>query len=275
MQSFDKILAAFPENHVIHRHTIEKVSAGKKPYVVFIIARSGSTWLTDMASKCGKLGVPQEWFNEEWLQTDELALGCKPPKALGVRDVDEYILRTAEATASEDGCFGVQLSPSQAGSVCKMLEDVVHTCSTFTHFYLRRRNIVLQAISLFRSVKSGLFHSYQTDEGARKQFEDIAYNADSIASWCRHLVEGEIYFERIFAENRINPERLVYEDLVADPLSQLQRIQSSLGSTASPINSVEFELKTLADSKSKLWEQLFRAEKVEFLIELEKHRPVI
>ncbi|MDN7799906.1 hypothetical protein, partial [Burkholderia vietnamiensis] len=32
MQSLDKILAAFPENHVIHRCVIERIAAERKPY---------------------------------------------------------------------------------------------------------------------------------------------------------------------------------------------------------------------------------------------------
>ncbi|CAG9213468.1 Stf0 family sulfotransferase [Burkholderia vietnamiensis] len=275
MQSLDKILAAFPENHVIHRCVIERIAAERKPYVVFLIARSGSTWLTDMASRSGKLGVPQEWFNEEWIQTNEIALGCCPPKALGISDVDQYILKTAELTASEDGCFGIQLSPSQANNVCQMLEDVGHACSVFSHFYLRRRNVVRQAISLYRSVQSGLFHSYQTDEGARGRFDSVEYDNEGIKSWCRHLVEGEIYFERIFALNGIRPERLLYEDLVADPLAQLRRIYKCVNADGGSINSTKFELRVLSDNRNESWERKFRDESADFLLELDQYRPAI
>ncbi|MBJ9685250.1 MULTISPECIES: Stf0 family sulfotransferase [Burkholderia] len=275
MQSFDKILSVFSKNHVIHRRTIERIAVNGRPYVIFIIARSGSTWLTDMAAKSGRLGVPQEWFNEDWIQTDELALGCRPPKALEVTDVDEYILRTVELTASDGGCFGVQLSPSQTSNVCRMLEDVAHACEVFSHFYLRRKNIVRQAISLYRSVRSGVFHSYQTDKEARKRFGEIQYDEGSIKNWCQHLVEGEIYFERVFSENHIQPERFFYEDLVSDPLSQLRRIEQKINPCGDSIRSVEFELTPLADAKTEQWETLFREKNPEFLAALEETRPVI
>jgi hypothetical protein len=39
----------------------------------------------------GHLGVPQEWFNDGWIYSNETALGCRPPKLRRTFDINRYV----------------------------------------------------------------------------------------------------------------------------------------------------------------------------------------
>lgn len=277
MQPSKNIIAeVFERNRVIHQSKLRDCARDNHLYVIFIIARSGSTWLTEMAEKSGALGTPQEWFNEGWIHTSETALGCRPPKLTQAFDVDEYISRTVVDYRSGDRVIGVQLSPYQTECVCDMLENPKEAIQLITPFYLRRRNIVAQAISMYRSAQSGFFHSYQETDILRERFEKVIYEAAEIAQWCEQLVAGEQFFESVFARLNINPARFVYEDIVGDPSSVLSWMRIKIKPSSRPLLVARSERMTvMGKNTSAEWEARFRAERGEFLAALDRIRPEV
>lgn len=274
LASDNTIAKVFEKNPIIHREELLSIARENSLYIIFIIARSGSTWLMEMAEKSGALGTPQEWFNEGWIHTSEIALGCKPPQSINTVDVDDYISRTVANYRSQDKVMGIQLSPFQTECVCGMLEDGEEALRLITPFYLRRRNIVAQAISLYRSAQSGLFHSYQESRALRTRFEGVVYDASMIAQWCEHLVAGERFFEAVFARLGMSPARFMYEDIVHDPSGVLtwmrKRITPNFGI---PIVARSDTLTVLGKCTGAEWDQRFREERHEFLAALDSLRP--
>ena len=114
---------------------------------------------------------------------------------------------------SEDGVAGIQLSRYQAEWLCELLDDPAKFLAMVRPFYLRRKNIVAQAISLYRSASSGYFHSYQS-EIARERSEAVPYAPDHILKRIASIVENEIWFEKLFSVHDIVPIRFFYEDLI-------------------------------------------------------------
>ncbi|SOE68917.1 LPS sulfotransferase NodH [Burkholderia sp. OK233] len=270
----NKVAAAFPDNSVIHLNTIQKISQETRLYVIFIIARSGSTWLMEMAQNSNILGTPQEWFNEGWIHTCEPALGCRPPVAIGTGDVDEYLRRTVADYRSQSGVMGLQLSPYQTECLCSMVERPRDICSLVQPFYLRRRNLVAQAISLYRSVRSEFFHSYQANPVLQSRLDAVEYNAAAIAGWCEHLVAGEVFFESTFRRLNLSPARFTYEDIIADPEDVLTWMNQTINPTSTTrVSANSKNLKTLRTEISEEWCHRFRTERADFLAQLEVRRP--
>jgi LPS sulfotransferase NodH len=264
---------AFPAGSVLRAATITALRHDTSLYVIFILPRSGSTWLTDMAMRGGRLGAPQEWFNDTWILGDEPALGCKPPSLAGTADINEYTQRCVAAHRSAIGLMGVQLSYYQTLALMRATDDPALAVTDLPMFYLRRRNIVAQGISLYRSVESGLFHSYQAP-GGNAHFAVPDYDAQKIAAWIAHIVECEAGFEALFASCTAAPLALFYEDMLARPADCLafveHRITGRPPPAAAPPTS---SLRRLSGAESLAWEERFRCEAATVLRDLEDRRP--
>lgn len=277
MKNQNVIQNAFPKGSILRTETIRKVKSSTKIYIIFIVARSGSTWLTELAAKGGLLGVPQEWFNEGWIHSDSEALGCKPPRLLETKNINEYVEKIVEIYRSSSNAFGVELSGAQFKMILELLEDGYSTIEGGPNFYLRRKNIVRQAISLYRSAYSGLFHSYQMEQNIRSNFDSMQYDPDKILYSMRHLLNDEIYMEEIFNTYGIVPRRFYYEDLVKNPESILRQMNIDVLGHAHCQSRLDIKsngvMKRLADKKNDEWEVRFREENAAEIAEINRIRP--
>lgn len=243
---------AFPNNSTIRTDTLRAAAQRSRLYIIFLTPRSGSTWLTELATNSGTLGAPQEWFNQGWIYTDELALGCRPPIVRGISDVNLYI---DDIVDEGNGVAGLELSVHQAIMVRQLLDGPFDPNWLTATFYIRRRDLIGQAISLYRSVGSGLFHSYQDKAEQLKSFASMEYDHDKAIDWLRHIIDSERRFdEELFKSCELSPIPLFYEDLQADPLTVLQMIAQAVGSPALT-HLPKTTLRVLRDSKSLDWRE--------------------
>jgi trehalose 2-sulfotransferase len=193
----------------------DQYGAGPRLWNDFLIPRSGSTWLTELATNTGALGVPHEWFNDNWIYTDEPVLGCLPSRLRGIAEVNEYV----DAIVDEgQGIAGLQLSVFQAAMLQEMIDSPFDPRWLKACFYLRRRDLAAQAVSLYRSVVSGRFHSYQSTQQHIQAFKAVEYDHDNIIKWLHFIIDCEQQFSQLFRSCRIRPISLFYEDLLVDPL---------------------------------------------------------
>jgi LPS sulfotransferase NodH len=264
---------AFPTESVLRAATIAALRRDTLLYIIFILPRSGSTWLTDMAMRGGRLGAPQEWFNDTWIQGDEPALGCKPPRLVGTADINEYARRCVADHRSSIGVMGVQLSYYQTLALMRSTDDPTLATAGMPIFYLRRRNILAQAISLYRSVESGLFHSYQT--AGHTNFAAPAYDQHKITEWIAHIVQCETGFESLFASCGATPCALFYEDVLARPAECLALVEHRITGHPPPAGAAppHSSLRRLAGAESLAWEERFRGQAAAILRDLEDRRP--
>lgn len=259
------IAAAFPTNPIIAAATLQELCRSNRLYASFITPRSGSTWLTEMASAGGQLGTPQEWFNETFLQTNLEFLGCRPPRLVGTSDINEYISISIASHRSPANIMGLQLSFYQAQSLFKLVEAPEPAKAAMTFFYLRRRNLVAQAVSLYRSVVSGRFHSYETDREAVARFGAVVFDAEKVAYWVEHLLASEIGFEAMFRSCGLEVHRFFYEDLVAHPGQTLNWLHVIAAGENGPRPRPApppgpGQVLPLGDEKNREWETRFRDE---------------
>lgn len=270
------VAAAFDQPTICADH-VGRLAEARRLYVIYIIARSGSTWLTEQASLTGLLGIPQEWLNQTFIHGLDPALGCLPPRAVGATDINAYLEISIAKSQSTDGVAGIQLSRWQTGWVCEIADDPKSLIKLTTPFFLRRKNLVDQAISLYRSNESGLFHSYQSGHGdLRERFDATQYVPERIRAVCEELLRDELWFETFFAQRKIAPYCFTYEDMLRDMPAVLQWMRGVLGAPASKPASGQVEtMYRISDGRSHEWGDRFRREEADFVAAIEVARPTV
>jgi LPS sulfotransferase NodH len=206
-------------------------------YAIFSTPRSGSELLCAYLRKHG-IGVPMEYFG---LQNLAERLGCL--KSDGRTWIPLYLQRLEAARTTPNGIFGTKLHPGQLKIVSN--ESVERATAFLGHFdriiVLRRRDHVLQAISLARANFTGQFHIFAGDEPRPVQESDDVLFAQ-VAWILGDIQRTEHYAATILS--RIEPRKiqaLWYEDFSESLFASLAAsLRSEAGAPAevSPGNTV-------------------------------------
>lgn len=240
--------------------------AGRPNYLIFFTPRSGSSWLTELLKMNGSMGVPKEWFNPNFIP--------KFAKRLGTRSVDEYIAAVSHTGRDKDSqVFGAEITYFQL-AILNDMTDVFHHLPEAFLFYLRRKDIVQQAISLYRATSTGEFHSVKLDITQRKTAE---YDASAIEKWLRHILKQETGFDKWFRKHGITPLTLTYERMMEVGPEAVVKFFTV------PILGEQFarELKTvtrhskLVNPETADWSERFRQDRPALLAEVARIRPGI
>ncbi|WP_417478955.1 Stf0 family sulfotransferase [Maricaulis maris] len=236
----------------------------KRRYAICLVPRSGSTYLTHLLKESGGFGFPDEW----------MAIGTceKEARESGAPDWDSLLRRIMARHASDNGVSGIELALAhltwgrQATGRKALLDPA------WTYFYLRRRNIVRQAISMHIAHQSGVLHSYQLDDDARKMRDAVIYDTPAIRSWIKFLQDEELKWEREFGSLGIEPIRLYYEDITTRPERAVRLFSNVLGLTETPATKAS-PIERVGTSRTDEWEERYRVEDADFLAALAHHRP--
>ncbi len=259
---FENILRDIVVNENAFRHELENSSPSTRDYVVFFVARSGSSWLTTLLSGTDLLGNPEEYINPEFVRDVAVSLNS--------REQGPFLNMLKRRRKSKNGVFGIEVREvdvSLFGEESFFQEFGPGTC----FFNLWRENIVAQAISLYRAVASGRFHSNDGNDKASPP----SYDAPAIQHWLRHLVATENANLSLLYRRRLSFQSLCYETMVKDRLGTLKLFMERLGVAADPHQfaaPAQGELQKIADIWSEEAEQRFRAENVAYLQDMEASR---
>lgn len=231
----------------------QQLSLPINEYTVCITPRSGSSWLTEILSKTKILGSPEEWLNPGNL-----------PGIIQNRypclDVIEYFDCIKRTQCTENKVFGMELSFFQYQLVCDALETTKNGSSLSLlnleknkSIYLYRLDLVAQAVSLYRAVETGMFHSAQRN-ASEKALVDFKYSEDRIWHWLIHILQQEFGWQKNFSKKGISPLCLTYEEMWSNPnLTKLRIIHHVLGNLdqSSEIDKVSsYNHTKIANSKS-------------------------
>jgi LPS sulfotransferase NodH len=253
----DAYAAAFPGGAAIDREALLQLGVQYRLYAMFIIARSGSTWLTELARGSGVLGCPQEWLEPGFCLGLDVNLDCPPPRVLGINEINAYLQAVAKLSAAPNRVAGIQLSWPQLESLSAKAPAPLPIEAFQAVFYLRRKDVLAQAVSLYRSSASGRFHSFQNAADLVQRFDEVAFNADQIIALLAHLLDCERGFEACFAARRIEPIRLYYEDFAEDPTPALTTMAAQLG-VDGPIPIAPSRVTRLSDATNANWIERLR-----------------
>lgn len=201
----------FPDRQDAEKYRIEvaRKPAANTRFVIWFTPRSGSSWLTDIASQTNRLSRPGECFNP----------GFVPVMAekMNAATIDQYIEILLRRRNTHD-VFGCQLTLYHF-NVCFPDPSVYMTWfGQAPCFWLIREDIVLQAISLARKQQTKIGHSTAADAATLARTDgDFTYDAKQIQHWLKHLTQAETGSERFFKRHGLSPLRLSYERLIVLP----------------------------------------------------------
>ena len=258
----------FPKVDEVNRAKFERereLAPAHLNYVMFFTPRSGSSWVTDIASKSGQLGLPGENFNPNFLPS--------MTRAMNATTLDEYceILVRRRQTG---GVFGSQITYHQLNAVFESEESFITRFPEKKCFWLIREDIVLQGISLLKMQQTDIAHAVQTDadELARKE-SAFVYDVEQIMLWINHIRVAEQKTEAMFRSFGLKPFRMSYERNTELRPTRLVNVMSAyLGLPRMKWLHHESQHRKIATDKNQKYAERFRAEQPEFVAALDEDR---
>ena len=124
--------------------------------------------------------------------------------------------------------------------------------------FVRRRDKVSQAVSLWKAIQDS---AWSHEEGASPDASrELVFHFEAIDHLLRRIVDHEASWEAYFAENGIEPCRVVYEEFVASYERTVLEILRDLGMDVPEQTAFKpRRMKKQADALSEEWVQLFRS----------------
>jgi LPS sulfotransferase NodH len=180
-------------------------------YMIFSPQRTGSELLCSHLTQRG-IGMPFEYFNHLFMPKIARRLGCLGQDG---RIVVARYLSLLEPKRTRNGIFGTKLQPDQlnvlaagdserARSILRRFDKII---------LLRRRDKLLQAISLARARLTNQWQMYRDDPIIRMSTDDRAF-FPMIAESLGKILEDERYMASFESElNAQDVRALWYEDL--------------------------------------------------------------
>lgn len=242
-------------------------------YLICTCPRTGSSLLSEALTSTGCAGRPDEYFDPDWSMIQHWM------QQFQICNVSEYVDEVIKQTISSNGVFGVKLHWPQQKSLKQLLTYSSKTCVSeepnssisrlfgqrfddVQYVWLRRRNKVLQAISYYRAVSTGI---WRTDTSKQKNLLNISshstsFDFDQIDHYVDVCRTFDLRWEQYFRRERVHPLIVIYEEFVAHYERTIYDILSYLGvGAAVPISAPT--LRRQADDASFEWETRYRAVK--------------
>ncbi|MEO1200576.1 MAG: Stf0 family sulfotransferase [Pseudomonadota bacterium] len=244
-------------------------------YILCTSPRSGSTLLCKLLQETGVAGVPDSHFHEpsvsDWL--DDYGVSDQP--FVTERDALSAVFDAAMTRGTgKTGIFGLRLQRRSFEFFMQKL-NVLHpglasdrarietTFGRTLFVYLTRRDKLDQAISFVKATQTGLWH--QAPDGTELERlsvpQEPVYDADEIARQIDLAIRLEAEWQAWFAGEAIDPLRITYDDLSADPYVAVGRILDRLGVDQVVANDRTLPVAKLADATNSAWAARFRAER--------------
>ncbi|MDF2960986.1 MAG: hypothetical protein K0S39_2721 [Paenibacillus sp.] len=229
----------------------------KSSYTIWFSQRTGSSLLFKGLESTGVAGHPWEWLTEP------------DPLQFSMKDIQSMW----QQGTTPNGVFGLKISPYNLDSWIrsfrdhfqlgnevtrpKVWEEVFPECK---HIYMTRRNKIRLAVSWWRAIVSGEWHRRHGSKPDRRDFED-QYNYDAINQLLAECVFREACMEAFFAEERIVPMTIVYEDFILKYEETILEVLDFLQLPTDRVQVAEPFFDPIADDITENWVQRFRKER--------------
>ncbi|RAZ92872.1 hypothetical protein DPM33_03155 [Mesorhizobium hawassense] len=178
-------------------------------FAICTAPRSGSNFLSQLLSSTGQLGRPLEYFNGPGRRYFD------DPDYPDDRNAQIEKILTMGATPN--GIYGLKIFAYQNDWV----EDEIEWTARLPNLqfiFLRRRDILGQAISWARALQTGQYRHGQTSTG------EAAFDGQAILDRLRAIAIEYARWEMYFARNEIAALPVVYEDVANAPQQAVDSI---------------------------------------------------
>lgn len=236
-------------------------------YIVCATPRTGSTLLCDLLASTKLAGKPDSYFMSDMdpIWAEQLGLPVRADQSDA--DYAAAYLKAAMATGKgQTGIFGLRLMRKDLDDLSALIDKV---CSGLPsdkdrlqaafgetlYIHLAREDKLAQAVSMVKAEQTGLWHV--APDGS--ELERLAppkepeYDFGRIAGKLAQLKQYDVAWLTWFDEQGIEPLRIGYERLSADPAEAVTRICKALGISEPAPDSLKPGVAKLADSISLEW----------------------
>ena len=220
--------------------------------VICCLPRTGSSLLGHMLYATGATGWPGEWFWREDVDRNW--------KAWGVSSWREYVVRVLEARTGPTGVFCTKLmwgylhdALFELRRLSRMYEEddvgvLRSVCPEPSFVWIRREDVVAQAVSWAKAAQTGQWASFQAVQA------EPAFDFDQVDGLYHLARVHDGAWARWFAAHGVDPLRVVYEELSADPVGVVEDVIARLELERSPVRGrAPMELSRQGDAVNLDW----------------------
>jgi len=191
-------------------------------WIIACSQRCGSTLLSDLLARTGRLGMPAEYLNFEWVGKQMVERLTPPGKQLGFGG---YLRGLYRCRTSPEGFFGLKLQWHQY-LPRRNSKEMMQLMRTARFIRLTRRDVIAQAVSgtIAMATQQWFERKHRT-----RELKETEFKRSAIDSTLRWILWENWAWDRFFTTNRIEPLHVVYEDLIADTDTVCRRICTYIG----------------------------------------------
>jgi len=220
----------------------------RKLYIIATTSRSGSTHLCRMLTSTGRLGEPAEYYN----------VRVKPERMQlwnAADDVD-YFRQMLLRTSTANGACGLKAATLAFENFRRELGPIFELLRP-TYIWLRRRDVLRQAISLYRAEATDVWHWHN---GQPKPSACPPLDAARIKRCRRQIEQANDAWARWFADENIFPLKLWYEDVIAAPLATVRAVCRHVDVDDGRLPAIKSDLRVMRDQVTEHWVKRLRGE---------------
>lgn len=244
-------------------------------YIICATPRTGSTLLCDLLASTKTAGKPDSFFmsNMDPVWSEQLGL----PVRDGLSDSDyasAYLKAAVTAGQGQTGIFGLRLMRENLDDLSALIDKVfpglpsdqdrLHAAfGEILYIHLAREDKLAQAVSMIKAEQTGLWHVAPDGSELERLAppKEPAYDFDRIASTLARLEQSDAAWLTWFDAQGIEPLRVGYEGLSANPAEAVSRICGTLGVPAPAPGSLKPGVAKLADAISLEWMRNFQRDR--------------
>lgn len=207
-------------------------------YSIISTPRSGTTYLCSLLEKTGRMGRPEEYFNEDLIPTyqEKLKLEGNP---------QSYLDKIIWQSRMDNDCVGVNINSKEAFNISKEHGWIDIT----THWIrLKREDKILQAISLYKAWETKKWHSFQ------KSSKSAKYSFTGIKAAYDYIISQENFWDSM---NLDYMDISYEEDILEDSYSTIYSILEYVNLPIEGMGKLTSDIKILRDDSSFIWKEKF------------------
>ena len=236
-------------------------------YLICATPRTGSSLLCGMLDSTGVAGHPESWFRRQDEQEFADRWGIAGPSN-GTFDYAGDFRAASAAGSTANGLFAARIMwgtmdevtahlaaayPGHAGSAAGLLSAAFGR----TRFvYLRRGDVVAQAVSLLRAEQTGVW--FETADERREPTAEPGFDFGQVRDLVRQIDNENAAWEEWFTAEGIRPHRVLYEELDDDPVGVASGVLGFLGLGLPSGREITVRHKRLADELNARWVESYR-----------------
>ncbi len=241
-------------------------------YIICATPRTGSTLLCDLLTSTGNAGAPDSFFGRRHIGWWAEQWGLPPADEIAEPAFCRVYLDAAiRAGRGETEVFGLRLMRENISDLNRFVEQVHPGIQTdrarieaafgkVLYLHLSRDDKLAQAVSLVKAEQTGLWHIAPdgTEVERLGPPAEPVYDFQRLQRELAELGAHDAAWLSWFDSQGIQPLRITYETLSADPAASLSSICLALGIDPPPADAIKPGVAKLADAVSQEWIARYR-----------------